>query len=77
VKLTRVAIERSARKRAAFVAEVGMLYTPEQLVCVDESSCDRRTTYRGRAYAIRGRRAVRKAFFVRGRRSVIIAACCH
>ena len=31
---------------------------------------DRRTTYRGRAWAIRGRRATRKAFFCRGRRYV-------
>ena len=27
---------------------------PEQLVFVDESSCDRRTSYRGRAWAIIG-----------------------
>jgi len=68
IQLTHAAIERSAAKRAAFVTKVGWNYTPDQLVFVDESSCDCRTSYRGRAWAIRGRRAVRKAFFVRGRR---------
>ncbi len=43
-------------------------YTAEQLVFVDESSVDRRTTYRGNAWSIRGTQAQRKAFFVRGRR---------
>ena len=57
-KLTRSAIERSARKRAEFIYKVGLHYTPEQLVFVDESSCDRRTSYWGRAWAIRGQRAV-------------------
>ena len=69
-QLTRNAIERSARKRAAYSFKVGAAYSAEQLVFVDESSADRRTTYRGYAWAITGRRAVRKAFFVRGRRSV-------
>ena len=37
---------------------------------MDESAVDRRTTYRGYAWAIRGRKATRKAFFCRGKRWV-------
>jgi hypothetical protein len=66
-KLTCVALERSVEKRADFAARIGT-YEPNQLVFVDESAVDRHTTYRGRAWAIRGRKACRKAFFCRGRR---------
>jgi uncharacterized protein (DUF58 family) len=68
-QLTRIALERSIEKRAAFSARIGT-YEPEQLVFVDESAVDRRTTYRGHAWAIKGRKASRKAFFCRGRRSI-------
>jgi len=61
-------MEQSADKRADYLYKIGLFYLPEQLVFVDESSCDRRTTYRNKAWAIRGQRAVRKAFFVRGQR---------
>jgi len=44
------------------------------LVFVDESSVDRCTTYRGRAWSIRGTKAQRKAFFVRGRRFSVLPA---
>lgn len=67
LKLTRVAIERNALKRVDFMCHMLVSYQPEQLVFVDESACDRRTTYRGYAWALRGERAVRKAFFVRGK----------
>ncbi|KAJ6472760.1 hypothetical protein C8R47DRAFT_1076912 [Mycena vitilis] len=68
LQITRKAIERSVEKRAAFTVRMGLRYVSNQLVCVDESSADRRTTYRGYAWAFGGSRAVRKAFFVRGRR---------
>lgn len=68
-QVSRVAAERSAQKRLEYVTRIGE-YQAEQLVFVDESSVDRRTTYRGRAWSIRGTKAQRKAFFVRGRRSV-------
>ena len=55
-------------KRAKYITKIALRYTNDQLVFVDESSADRRTTYHGYAWAIGGRRAVRKAFFVRGRR---------
>ncbi|KAK2460232.1 hypothetical protein APHAL10511_007748 [Amanita phalloides] len=43
-KLSRVAIERSAEKRAEFGAHIGT-YEAEQLIFVDKSAVDRRTTY--------------------------------
>ncbi len=75
LQLTRVAIEQSAIKRAEYVYTIGMQYTADQLVFVDESACDRRTTYRGRAWAIEGQRAVRKCFFIRGKRYVFLYIC--
>jgi len=72
LQLSRNALERSAIKRARYVVKIAMGYQSYQLVFVDESSCDRRTTYRNRAWAIRGQRAVRKTFFVRGRRYIYI-----
>lgn len=70
LQLSRNALEHSAIKRAQYVVKIAMGYQSYQLVFVDESSCDRRTTYRNRAWAVRGRRAVRKTFFVRGRRYI-------
>lgn len=66
-QITHVAAERSAEKRLDYISRIGQ-YTAEQLVFVDESSVDRRTTYRGHAWLIRGTKAQCKAFFVRGRR---------
>jgi hypothetical protein len=66
-QMTRIAAERSAAKRLDYVARISR-YEAHQLVFVDESSIDRRTTYRGHAWAIRGRAAQRKAFFVHGKR---------
>ncbi len=69
-QLSRIALERSAEAQADYALRVGQ-YAPDQLVFVDESAVDRRTTYRGRAWAIRGRRATRKAFFCCGRWYVV------
>jgi len=67
LQITRVAAERSAEKQLDYISRIGN-YMAEQLVFIDESSVDRRTTYRGRAWSIRGMKAQCKAFFVRGRR---------
>ena len=69
LQLSRIAIECSAEKQSEFAAHIGT-YEADQLVFVDESAVDRRTTYPGRAWAIRGRKATRKAFFCRGRRYI-------
>lgn len=65
--MTRLACERSVQKRFDYRQRISK-YDPTQLVFVDESACDRRTTYRGRAWSIKGTKAVRKAHFVRGKR---------
>jgi len=73
-KLTREALERSAAKRSSFRYTWGTKYTPQQTVFVDESSFDRRTSIRNRAWALSGQRAIRKCFFVRGRRYSLLPA---
>jgi len=65
--MTRLAAERSAEKCLDYVTRISQ-YQANQLVFVDESSVDCRTTYHGRAWAIRGVAAQRKAFFVHGKR---------
>lgn len=47
---------------------MGLKYSPDQLVFVDESAFDRRVPFRGYAWALKGERAVRKCFFIRGKR---------
>jgi hypothetical protein len=64
--MTRIAIERSAEKRLEYNARIGQ-YEAQQLIFVNESAVDRRTSYRGYAWSIHGTQAQRKAFFVRGR----------
>ncbi|PPQ84969.1 hypothetical protein CVT26_008289 [Gymnopilus dilepis] len=73
-KLTRDALERNEERRGLFRLHYGQNYTPEQTVFVDESSFDRRTSVRGKAWALSGQRAVRKCFFVRGRRYSLLPA---
>ena len=70
-QLTRDAIERSEAKRAEFRYNYGLRFTAEQTVFVDESSFDRRTSLRTRAWALCGERASKRCFFVRGHRYVI------
>ncbi|CAK5272963.1 unnamed protein product [Mycena citricolor] len=70
-KITRVAAERSAEKHAQYMNNIGMNYRPNQLVFVDESSCNQWTSYHRRAWALKGKRATRKAFFVHGKRCVL------
>jgi len=65
----RPAIERNEAKRRRFLQRING-YTPEQLVFVDETSCDRRTTNRGYGWAKEGERASRRSFCVRGKRYV-------
>jgi hypothetical protein len=63
-KLTQSAIKCSAQKHTVFTYKVSLHYTPEQLVFVDESSCNHCTSYWGHVRAIHGQWAVQKAFFV-------------
>ena len=65
--MTRVAAERSAQKHVDYIMRLGP-YARNQLVFVDESATDWCVTYRGHAWAISGQCALRKAFFVHGKR---------
>jgi len=53
LQITRIVAKHSAGKQLEYLAQISAYHAP-QLVFVDESSVDRRTTYRGRAYSIRG-----------------------
>jgi len=68
-KVVRPAIERNETKRTRFLQKINT-YTPEQLVFVDETSCDHRTANRGYGWAKEGERASRRSFCVRGKRYV-------
>ncbi len=59
-------------RRAEYRLRIGENYTPEQLVFVDESACDRRTYLRNQAWALEGLRACRKQYFARGKRFVVL-----
>lgn len=72
-KLDRRALERCDQKRLDYQYAVSE-YPPDYLCFVDESSCDRRTTYRGFGWALSGKRAFQKAFFVRGQRYSVLPA---
>jgi hypothetical protein len=69
-QITRAAMERCIQQRTEYKTLLCDLYYSWQLVYVDESAADRRTTFRGMAWAVKGTRAVRKVFFVRGRRYI-------
>jgi hypothetical protein len=57
--------KRNAQAHAEFGARIGE-YRPDQLVFVDESAFDRRVTYRGFAWSLKGHEHTRKNFFVVG-----------
>ncbi|KAF9000262.1 hypothetical protein BDQ17DRAFT_1359931, partial [Cyathus striatus] len=59
-KLTRNAMERSTMKCARYTLKIATQYTSEH-------AADCHTTYQGYAWAIKGSKAVRKAFFVCGK----------
>jgi hypothetical protein len=61
-------LEQSAEKRAAYKWKIGLNYTTPQLVFLDESSVDRRTTNRKCGYASQGKRAIAAGPFTRGTR---------
>jgi hypothetical protein len=69
-KLTREALERSEDQRMRYRYSYGATCRPEATVFVDESSFDRRAALRDKAWALKGKRAVRQCFFIRGKRYV-------
>jgi hypothetical protein len=76
IQITKAAMERSDSKRSEYMYRIGLNYQADQFVFVDESSFDRRSTYRDCAYALKGQRALRKCFFVRGKRYRSLTLLC-
>lgn len=66
-KIKKIASERNEDLRVDFIARMAQ-YTPEQLGFLDEVSKDERTAFRNRGRSRKGKRAVMKGVFVRGRR---------
>ena len=65
-KIQKIASERNEDLRADFIARMAQ-YTPEQLGFLDKVSKDERTAFRNRSRARKGKQAVMKGVFVRGR----------
>ena len=72
-RLTKIAIERKELERAGFQLRISK-YRAEQLVFVDETSKDDRTTFRNHGYAWSGRKATRRTQFVRNTRYSVLPA---
>jgi len=67
-KVSISALEQSEDARCQYLLTVGLGFSAEQLVFVDESACNRLTTRRRCAWAPTGNRARRHDYFVRGKR---------
>jgi hypothetical protein len=76
--MTKAAIERDELKRTKYLCEVGQ-YQADQLVFIDESSFDKRTTHRNYGWSLRGECATMRCHFICGRRhgSYCLTACMH
>ncbi len=66
-KIKKIASERNDDLRADFIGRMAQ-YSPEQLGFLDEVSKDERTAFRAQGRSRKGTRAVKRGFFVRGRR---------
>lgn len=71
--VTKAAKERNWEKRAAFLMEITQ-YKPNEMVFIDESSFDKRTSNRVRTWSRVGVRIVRPSYFFRGERYSILPA---
>lgn len=67
-KVSVSALEQNEDIRCQYLLTVGLGFSAEQLVFVDESACNRVTTRRRCAWAPIGNRARRHDYFVRGNR---------
>lgn len=72
-KLKRIAAERNELLRSDFIRRMAD-YTPDQLIFIDETSKDEQTLQRRYGRSKKGKRAVRRAVFVRGRRVTGVGA---
>lgn len=62
------ALEQNEDDHCQYLLTIGLGFSAEQLVFVDESACNRITTRRRCAWAPIGNRARRNDYFVRGKR---------
>ena len=67
-KVSISALEQNEDARNEYLLTVGLGFSAEQLVFVDESACNRITTHRQCAWSPIGNRARRHDYFVRGKR---------
>jgi len=70
-KVSISALEQNEDVRCEYLLTVGLGFSAEQLVFVDESACNRVTTRRWCAWAPIGNRARRHDYFVRGKRCAL------
>ena len=68
LKITCPAHEQDDEQRARFQANIGENYSPETLVFLDESACNRITGWQSKGWAPIGKRAQKHDYFVRGQR---------
>ena len=69
MKVSVSALEQNEDARSQYILTVGLNFSAEQLVFVDESACNRTATRRRCAWApATGNRARRHDYFVRGKR---------
>ena len=74
-KLTLRAQQRSEELREQFLETVS-IYDPSMLVFIDETGCDKRTTYRRYGHALIGKRAIEERLLVRGKRYSAVGIMC-
>lgn len=73
-KIQKAAKERNDMLRGFYLYNIGMNYTSEQLIFVDESAKDERTLTRLYGYSLVNTRAKKSVVFVRGKRYTILPA---
>jgi hypothetical protein len=73
-KIQKAAKERSETLRGVYLYNIGMDYTAEQLIFIDESSKDERTLTRLYGYSSVNTRAEKSVVFIRGKRYTILPA---
>ena len=74
LKLEKAAKERSEILRGYYIMTIGMYFQPEQLIFVDESAKDERTSCRQYGYSPRNQAAIKKVVFLRGIRYTMLPA---
>jgi hypothetical protein len=73
-KIQKAAKERSEILRGVYLYNIGMNYTAEQLIFIDESAKDERTLTRLYGYSPINTRAKKSVVFIRGKRYTILPA---